>query len=124
MSERFARLDLQGGIAGDMFVAAMIDAFPELVDLIGNTLECLSLPQGVVVSADPFHDGIFGGRQVRIDAPEKGEGKTRLVGDVDYASAAEVAGAITPVPGGVGPMTIATLIEQTALGAERRAGLA
>ena len=35
----------------------------------------------------------------RIDAPEKGEGKTRLVGDVDYASAVEVAGAITPVPG-------------------------
>jgi len=43
----------------------------------------------------------------RIAAPERGEGKMRLVGDVDYASAAEVAGAITPVPGGVGPMTIA-----------------
>uniref|UniRef100_UPI0024BB6875 bifunctional methylenetetrahydrofolate dehydrogenase/methenyltetrahydrofolate cyclohydrolase n=1 Tax=Marinovum algicola TaxID=42444 RepID=UPI0024BB6875 len=38
----------------------------------------------------------------RIDAPEKGEGKTRLVGDVDFASAAAVAGAITPGPGGVG----------------------
>ncbi|MGR3571190.1 bifunctional methylenetetrahydrofolate dehydrogenase/methenyltetrahydrofolate cyclohydrolase FolD [Brevirhabdus sp.] len=49
----------------------------------------------------------------RIDAPEKGEGKTRLVGDVDYASAAEVAGAITPVPGGVGPMTIACLLANT-----------
>ncbi|NIY99911.1 bifunctional methylenetetrahydrofolate dehydrogenase/methenyltetrahydrofolate cyclohydrolase, partial [Salipiger sp. HF18] len=46
----------------------------------------------------------------RIDAPEKGEGKTRLVGDCDYDSCAEVAGAITPVPGGVGPMTIACLL--------------
>ena len=49
----------------------------------------------------------------RIDAPEKGEGKTRLVGDVDFDSAAQVAGAITPVPGGVGPMTIACLLRNT-----------
>ena len=49
----------------------------------------------------------------RIDAPERGEGKTRLVGDVDFASAAQVAGAITPVPGGVGPMTIACLLANT-----------
>ena len=41
------------------------------------------------------------------------DGKTRLVGDVDFASAAEVAGAITPVPGGVGPMTIACLLANT-----------
>src|SRR5690606_7754414 len=43
----------------------------------------------------------------RIAAPEKGEGKTKLVGDVDFDEAAKVAGSITPVPGGVGPMTIA-----------------
>uniref|UniRef100_UPI0035AE6AF4 bifunctional methylenetetrahydrofolate dehydrogenase/methenyltetrahydrofolate cyclohydrolase FolD n=1 Tax=Paenirhodobacter enshiensis TaxID=1105367 RepID=UPI0035AE6AF4 len=49
----------------------------------------------------------------RIPAPEKGEGKMRLVGDVDFASAVEVAGAITPVPGGVGPMTIACLLANT-----------
>jgi len=49
----------------------------------------------------------------RIDAPEKGEGKTRLVGDANYASCAAVAGAITPVPGGVGPMTIACLLANT-----------
>ncbi len=49
----------------------------------------------------------------RVAAPEKGEGKTRLVGDVDFASAAQVAGAITPVPGGVGPMTIACLLSNT-----------
>ena len=49
----------------------------------------------------------------RIDAPERGEGKTRLLGDVAYKEAAEVAGAITPVPGGVGPMTIACLLANT-----------
>ena len=49
----------------------------------------------------------------RIPAPERGEGKTRLVGDVAYAEAAAVASAITPVPGGVGPMTIACLLANT-----------
>ena len=49
----------------------------------------------------------------RIDAPEKGEGKTRLVGDVDFDAASQVASAITPVPGGVGPMTIACLLRNT-----------
>ena len=49
----------------------------------------------------------------RIPAPERGEGKTRLVGDVAFAEAAEIAGAITPVPGGVGPMTIACLLANT-----------
>ncbi len=47
-----------------------------------------------------------------------------LVGDVDFASAVEVAGAITPVPGGVGPMTIACLLRNTLVAAHRRAGLA
>ena len=49
----------------------------------------------------------------RLDAPERGEGKTRLVGDADFDSCAKVAGAITPVPGGVGPMTIACLLANT-----------
>lgn len=60
----------------------------------------------------------------RIDAPEKGEGKTRLVGDADYASCADVAGAITPVPGGVGPMTIACLLANTVTACCRANGLA
>jgi methylenetetrahydrofolate dehydrogenase (NADP+) / methenyltetrahydrofolate cyclohydrolase len=51
------------------------------------------------------------------------DGKTRLVGDVDFASAAEVAGAITPVPGGVGPMTIACLLANTLTAACRARGL-
>ncbi len=49
--------------------------------------------------------------------------KGRLVGDVDYDEVAEVAGAITPVPGGVGPMTIAMLMRNTLVAAHRRAGL-
>ncbi|MBT3911394.1 MAG: bifunctional methylenetetrahydrofolate dehydrogenase/methenyltetrahydrofolate cyclohydrolase FolD [Rhodospirillaceae bacterium] len=59
----------------------------------------------------------------RIDAPEKGEGKTRLVGDVAYDEALQVAGAITPVPGGVGPMTIACLLRNTVVAACRQNGL-
>lgn len=57
----------------------------------------------------------------RVAASEPG--KTRLVGDVAFAEAAEVAGAITPVPGGVGPMTIAMLLRNTLVAAHRRAGL-
>ena len=52
------------------------------------------------------------------------DGKGRLVGDVAFDEAAEVAGAITPVPGGVGPMTIAMLMRNTLVAAHRRAGLA
>lgn len=51
------------------------------------------------------------------------DGKSRLVGDVDFASAAEVAGAITPVPGGVGPMTIACLLANTVVACCRANGI-
>ena len=57
----------------------------------------------------------------RIETPE---GKTRLVGDVDYAAASENASAITPVPGGVGPMTIACLLRNTVIAACRQNGVA
>jgi methylenetetrahydrofolate dehydrogenase (NADP+)/methenyltetrahydrofolate cyclohydrolase len=56
----------------------------------------------------------------RIPAPERGEGKTRLVGDVEFGAAATRAGAITPVPDGVGPMTIAMLMANTVAAARRR----
>jgi methylenetetrahydrofolate dehydrogenase (NADP+)/methenyltetrahydrofolate cyclohydrolase len=59
----------------------------------------------------------------RIDAPQRGAGKTRLVGDVDFTSASAVAGAITPVPGGVGPMTIACLLANTVTACSRANGL-
>jgi methylenetetrahydrofolate dehydrogenase (NADP+)/methenyltetrahydrofolate cyclohydrolase len=58
----------------------------------------------------------------RVPNPEAGEGKTRLVGDVAFAEAREIAGAITPVPGGVGPMTIACLLQNTLTAARHRRG--
>ena len=57
----------------------------------------------------------------RVPAAE--EGKTRLVGDVDYAGAMDVAGAVTPVPGGVGPMTIAVLLRNALVAAYRNTWL-
>lgn len=60
---------------------------------------------------------------VGINRVEKEDGSTKLVGDVEFASAAEVAGAITPVPGGVGPMTIACLLHNTLQQACRLNGL-
>ena len=64
----------------------------------------------------------------RIEAPEKGvkedgTAKTKLVGDVEYTTAIERAGAITPVPGGVGPMTIACLLRNTLVAACRQNGI-
>lgn len=58
--------------------------------------------------------------QERVEQPD---GTRKLLGDVAYAEAAEVAGSITPVPGGVGPMTIACLLRNTAVAAHRREGL-
>lgn len=58
----------------------------------------------------------------RIPAPERGEGKMRLVGDVNFNQVQEIAQAITPVPGGVGPMTIAVLLRNTIQAACRRRG--
>ncbi|WP_313613635.1 bifunctional methylenetetrahydrofolate dehydrogenase/methenyltetrahydrofolate cyclohydrolase [Agrobacterium sp.] len=58
----------------------------------------------------------------RIGAPELGDGKTKLVGDVDFKGCQDVAGAITPVPGGVGPMTIAMLMANTVIAAHQQLG--
>lgn len=58
----------------------------------------------------------------RVPAPEKGQGKTKLVGDVNFAEAIQVASAVTPSPGGVGPMTIACLMRNTVLAACARRG--
>ncbi len=59
----------------------------------------------------------------RIAAPQRGEGKTRLVGDVAFDEAVQVAGALTPVPGGVGPMTIACLLRNGVIAACRQANV-
>jgi methylenetetrahydrofolate dehydrogenase (NADP+) / methenyltetrahydrofolate cyclohydrolase len=62
--------------------------------------------------------------RVPFDDPEKAaQGKTKVVGDVDFKSAREVAGWITPVPNGVGPMTVAVLLSNTVTAAKRQAGL-
>lgn len=60
----------------------------------------------------------------RVPAPEKGEGKTKLVGDVAFSEAIAVASAVTPSPGGVGPMTRACLLRNTVLAACARRGWA
>ena len=71
--------------------------------------------------------GVFLGRGLNSSInrlpPEPGADKGRLVGDVDYTGAQGVAAAITPVPGGVGPMTIAVLLRNTLVAAYRNAGL-
>jgi methylenetetrahydrofolate dehydrogenase (NADP+)/methenyltetrahydrofolate cyclohydrolase len=88
--------DLKGTVAGaDIVVAAVGRA--EMVR--GDWIK----PGAVVIDVG----------MNRLDAPEKGPGKTRLLGDVAYGEAAERAMAITPVPGGVGPMTIAMLMANT-----------
>ncbi|MES2492953.1 MAG: bifunctional methylenetetrahydrofolate dehydrogenase/methenyltetrahydrofolate cyclohydrolase FolD [Pseudomonadota bacterium] len=60
---------------------------------------------------------------VGINRVPAADGKTRLVGDVDFAGVSAIAGAITPVPGGVGPMTIAVLLRNTLVAAHRHATL-
>ena len=60
---------------------------------------------------------------VGINRVDAGDGKYRIVGDVDYAAASERAGAITPVPGGVGAMTIVCLMRNTLIAAASLAGL-
>jgi methylenetetrahydrofolate dehydrogenase (NADP+)/methenyltetrahydrofolate cyclohydrolase len=63
--------------------------------------------------------------RVPFDNPEQAAlGKTKIVGDVNYKEALEVAGAVTPVPKGVGPMTVAILLQNTVLAAKRQAGIA
>ena len=61
---------------------------------------------------------------VGINRVTNPDGTNRLIGDVAYDEAVEVAGAITPVPGGVGPMTIAVLLRNTLVAAHRRTGIA
>lgn len=77
-----------------------------------------------VITADMIKDGVViidvGVNRVKDEAAEKGY---RLVGDVDFDACAEKASHITPVPGGVGPMTIAMLMANTVTAAERAAGL-
>jgi methylenetetrahydrofolate dehydrogenase (NADP+) / methenyltetrahydrofolate cyclohydrolase len=95
--------DLQGAVRrADIVVAAV--GRPELIR--GDWLK----PGATVIDVG----------QERVEQPD---GTRKLLGDVAFDEALEVAGAITPVPGGVGPMTIACLLRNTAVAAHRRAGL-
>jgi methylenetetrahydrofolate dehydrogenase (NADP+) / methenyltetrahydrofolate cyclohydrolase len=82
--------------------------------------------QADIVVAAAGRPGLLGAEHIRPGATVVDVGMNRteqgLVGDVDFAAVAAVAGAITPVPGGVGPMTIAGLLENTVTAAEQRAG--
>ena len=86
---------------------------PEVVKRADIVIAAVGRPQ--MVKADWIKPGatVIDVGINRVPAPEKGEGKTKLVGDVDFDAAVEVAGAITPVPKGVGPMTIACLLANT-----------
>ena len=88
--------------AADILIAAV--GVPELVK--GNWVK----PGAVVID-------------VGINRVEGEDGKNRLVGDVDFQAAMEVAGGVTPVPGGVGPMTIACLLRNTVIAACRQNGV-
>jgi methylenetetrahydrofolate dehydrogenase (NADP+)/methenyltetrahydrofolate cyclohydrolase len=94
--------------AADIMVAAV--GRPEMIrrDWIKPGATIIDVGINRVLSADPV---------------KAAEGKTRVVGDVAFTEVAEVAGAITPVPGGVGPMTIACLLANTYTAACRAAGV-
>lgn len=68
---RSVRLDPQGGIAGDMFVAAMVDTLPELDAVIAPTIAALRKTARLSAKIEPFHDGLFGGRQLHLDLPDE-----------------------------------------------------
>jgi methylenetetrahydrofolate dehydrogenase (NADP+)/methenyltetrahydrofolate cyclohydrolase len=94
---------------------------PEVVRRADIVVAAVGQPE--MVKADWIKPGAcvidVGTNRVPADA----EGKTKLVGDVDFAECVEVAGSISPSPGGVGPMTIACLLHNTLQAAHRRAGL-
>ncbi len=102
------------------------DATVALAHTATRDLAALTRQADIVVVA-AGQRGLIGPQHVRPGATVIDVGVNRtdrgLVGDVDFAGVAEVAGAITPVPGGVGPMTIAGLLENTVTAAEQRAGL-
>jgi methylenetetrahydrofolate dehydrogenase (NADP+) / methenyltetrahydrofolate cyclohydrolase len=82
-----------------------------------------ALGRALLVGADWVKPGAIV-IDVGINAVAGPDGRTRIIGDVDFAAVRGVAGAITPVPGGVGPMTIACLLSNTMIAACRRRGLA
>ncbi len=92
-------------------------------NIVGKPMAMLMLAAGATVTLCNSKTRDLGAQTRGADVLVVATGKPgiKLVGDVDFASASQVAGAITPVPGGVGPMTIAMLLVNTLEAAERRA---
>ena len=107
--------------SADLLVAAV--GKPEMVKRDWVKPGAIVIDVGINRITGPDGKGKLGGGTNRVPAPERGEGKPKLGGDVDYAAAAEVAGAITPVPGGVGPMTIACLLKNPVEAAKIQRGI-
>jgi methylenetetrahydrofolate dehydrogenase (NADP+)/methenyltetrahydrofolate cyclohydrolase len=95
---------------------------PDLAEVCRRAdILCVAVGRPGVIKGDCVKDGSV---VIDIGINRLGEGTTqRLVGDVDFESARVRAGAITPAPGGVGPMTVACLLRNTVLAAARRRGL-
>lgn len=109
-------LDLKGV---SVSVATDLETAARKADIIS----CATLSSEPLIRGDWLKPGatVIDVGQERVEQPD---GTRKLVGDVAFDEALEVAGAITPVPGGVGPMTIACLLRNTVVAAHRRAGLA
>ena len=98
-------------------VSSSFGALSSLIELGRRTSVCFAEPGAAVIDV--------GINRVPFSDPEKAAaGRTKLVGDVDYTPAREVAGWITPVPGGVGLMTVACLLQNTVTAAKRLNNLA
>jgi len=116
--------DHHGSLSGDSCTVTIAHSrtkdLPDVVRQADIVVAAVGRPQ--MVQGDWIKPGATV-IDVGINRIEKSEGGTRLVGDADYDSCAAVAGAITPVPGGVGPMTIACLLANTVTACCRANGL-
>jgi methylenetetrahydrofolate dehydrogenase (NADP+)/methenyltetrahydrofolate cyclohydrolase len=127
---------LVGRPLADLLLAAnctVTIAHSKTVDLPGRCREpeilCAAIGRPQMIQGDWIRPGAavidVGVNRVPFRDPvAAAAGKTKVVGDVDFKSASKVAGYITPVPGGVGLMTVACLLENTVTAAKRIAGLA
>ncbi len=99
--------------------------------IVGKNLKDVTAQADIVVAA-VGRPGMISGDWIKkgatvidvgINRVQSEDGKSKIVGDVDFLSVSEVAGALTPVPGGVGPMTISCLLANTAIACARINGL-
>jgi methylenetetrahydrofolate dehydrogenase (NADP+)/methenyltetrahydrofolate cyclohydrolase len=108
-------------LAANATVTVCHSRTPNLAEITRQAdILCAAVGKPEMITGDMFKPGA-----IVLDAGyNRVPGRDTDVGDVEYASASQVAAAITPVPGGVGPMTIATLMQNTLVAAKRAAGVA